>query len=114
MKIKYLFGLVLATMLYSSCSEDMMDRINKDETSKTADRVGAQFQLTDAEVATAYSVVNGAYAWYVSSYTEQLFGTGNNQLLKIEQRQVSEVAGATTFNNEWNATYSNLMNLKQM
>ena len=114
MKIKYLFGLVLATMLYSSCSEDMMDRINKDETSKTADRVGAQFQLTDAEVATAYSVVNGAYAWYVSSYTEQLFGTGNNQLLKIEQRQVSEVAGATTFNNEWNSTYSNLMNLKQM
>ena len=114
MKIKYLFGLALATMLYSSCSEDMMDRINKDETSKTADRVGAQFQLTDAEVATAYSVVNGAYAWYVSSYTEQLFGTGNNQLLKIEQRQVSEVAGATTFNNEWNSTYSNLMNLKQM
>ena len=114
MKIKYLFGLVLATMLYSSCSEDMMDRINKDETSKTADRVGAQFQLTDAEVATAYSVVNGAYAWYVSSYTEQLFGTGNNQLLKIEQRQISEVAGATTFNNEWNSTYSNLMNLVQM
>ena len=59
MKIKYLFGLVLATMLYSSCSEDMMDRINKDETSKTSDRVGAKFQLTDAEVATAYSVVNG-------------------------------------------------------
>ena len=114
MKIKYLFGLVLATMLYSSCSEDMMDRINKDETSKTADRVGAKFQLTDAEVATAYSVVNGAYAWYVSSYTEQLFGTGNNQLYKVEMRQISELAGATTFNNEWNATYSNLMNLVQM
>jgi hypothetical protein len=114
MKIKYLFGIALATMLYSSCSEDMMDRINTDETSKTADRVGAKFQLTDAEVATAYSVVNGAYAWYVSSYTEQLFGTGNNQLLKVEMRQISEVAGATTFNNEWNATYSNLMNLTQM
>lgn len=114
MKIKYLFGIALATMLYSSCSEDIMDSINKDETSKTADKVGAKFQLTDAEVATAYSVVNGSYAWYVSSYTEQLFGTGNNQLLKIEQRVVSEVAGATTFNNEWNATYSNLMNLTQM
>ena len=114
MKIKYLFGIALATMLFSSCSEDMMDSINKDETSKTADKVGAKFQLTDAEVATAYSVVNGSYAWYVSSYTEQLFGTGNNQLLKIEQRTVSEVSGATTFNNEWNATYSNLMNLTQM
>ena len=100
-------------MLISSCSEDMMDSINKDETSKTADKVGAKFQLTDAEVATAYSVVNGAYAWYVSSYTEQLFGTGNNQLLKIEQRTVSEVSGATTFNNEWNAAYSNLMNMSR-
>ena len=114
MKIKYLFGIALATMLFSSCSEDMLDRINEDETSKTADKVGAKFQLTDAEVATAFSVVNGAYAWYVSSYTEQLFGTGNNQLLKTEQRLLSELASSATFNNEWNATYSNLMNLTQM
>ena len=114
MKIKYLFGLALATLLVTSCSENLMDEINEDETLKTADRVGAKFQLTDAEVATAYSVVNGSYAWYVSSYTEQLFGTGNNQLKNVEVRNVAEMAGATTFNNEWNATYSNLMNLKQM
>ena len=114
MKMKYLFGLALATMLFSSCSEDMMDRINKKETSKTADKVGAKFQLTDAEVSTAYSTVNGAYAWYVSSYTEQLFGTGNNQMMKAELRNTSETASSTTFNNEWNATYSNLHNLYQM
>ena len=59
--MKYLFGLALATMLFSSCSEDMLDRINKDETSKTADKVAAKFQLTDAEVSTAFSTVNGAY-----------------------------------------------------
>ena len=114
MKIRYLFGIALASMLFASCSEDMMDRINKDETSKTADKVGAKFQLTDAEVSTAYSLVNGAYAWYVSSYTEQLFGTGNNQLMKVETRNASETASAATFNNEWNSTYSNLNNIHQM
>ena len=114
MKMKYLYGFALATMLFSSCSEDMMDRINRDETSKTADKVAAKFQLTDAEVSTAYSTVNGAYAWYVSSYTEQLFGTGNNQLMKAELRQSSETASSTTFNNEWNSTYSNLHNLYQI
>ena len=114
MKMKYLFGLALATMLFSSCSEDMLDRINKDETSKTADKVAAKFQLTDAEVSTAFSTVNGAYAWYVSSYTEQLFGTGNNQMMKAELRNPSETASAATFNNEWNSTYSNLHNIYQM
>lgn len=114
MKMKYLFGLALATMLFSSCSEDMLDRINKNETSKTADKVAAKFQLTDAEVATAFSTVNGAYAWYVSSYTEQLFGTGNNQMMKAELRNPSETASAATFNNEWNSTYSNLHNIYQM
>lgn len=114
MKMKYLYGFALATMLFSSCSEDMMDRINKDETSKKPEMVPAKFQLTDAEVSTAFSLVNGAYAWYVSSYTEQLFGTGNNQLMKAELRQTSETASSTTFNNEWNSTYANLHNLYQM
>ena len=114
MKMKYLFGLALATMLFSSCSENLMDRVNRKETSKTADKVAAKFQLTDAEVATAYSTVNGAYAWYVSSYTEQLFGTGNNQMMKAELRNPSETASATTFNNEWNSTYLNLHNIYQM
>ena len=114
MKIKYLFGLALAATLFVSCSEDMLDRINENETSKTTDKVAAKFQLTDAEVATAYSTVNGAYAWYVSSYTEQLFGTGNNQMKNAELRNINETAAATTFNNEWNATYSNLYNIYHM
>ena len=114
MKMKYLYGLALATMLFSSCSENLMDRVNRKETSKTADKVAAKVQLTDAEVATAYSTVNGAYAWYVSSYTEQLFGTGNNQMMKAELRNPSETASAATFNNEWNSTYLNLHNIYQM
>ena len=91
-----------------------MDRINEDETSKKPEMVPAKYQLTDAEVSTAFSLVNGAYAWYVSSYTEQLFGTYNNQLMRAELRNPSETASSTTFNNEWNSTYGNLHNLYQM
>lgn len=80
MKMKYLFAASLTSLLMMSCSEDMMDRINEDKAHPAAAAVDAKYQITDAEVATAYSVVNGSYAWYVSSYTEQIFGTGNNQL----------------------------------
>ncbi|MBQ7420059.1 MAG: SusD/RagB family nutrient-binding outer membrane lipoprotein [Prevotella sp.] len=114
MKTKYLFTIALTSLLMASCSEDTMDRINEDKAHPEAGAVNAKYQLTDAEVATAYSVVNGAYAWYVSSYTEQLFGTGNNQLKNAELRQIGETAAASTFNNEWNATYLNLFNLNQI
>ena len=114
MKVKYSIGFALAVTLFVSCSEDMLDRINERETSKTANKVAAKFQLTDAEVATAYGTVNGAYAWYVSSYTEQLFGTGNNQMKNTELRNTNETAASTTFNNEWNSTYANLFNINQM
>lgn len=114
MKMKYIFGVVLASLLMTSCSQDLLDTINKHEADATNDVVPAPFQLTDVEVATAFSVVNGAYAWYVSSYTEQLMGTGNNQLMRVETRNIGETASAATFNNEWNSTYSNLYNLYLM
>jgi hypothetical protein len=111
MKLKYILGLALTSVLITSCSEDMMDRINKDVSHPSTDIVNAKFQITDAEVATVYSVLCGNYAWYVSSYTEQLFGTGNNQLKNVEVRQFGEMSSSSTFNNEWNATYLNLNNL---
>lgn len=114
MKMKYYFAIALTSLLMVSCSEDIMDRINEDKAHPEAGVVDAKYQITDAEVATAYSVVNGSYAWYVSSYTEQIFGTGNNQLKNAELRQIGETAAASTFNNEWNATYLNLFNLDQI
>lgn len=39
---------------------------------------------------------------------------GNNQLMKAELRMRSETAASSTYNNEWNATYGNLMNIKQI
>lgn len=114
MKVKYYFGIALASLMMFSCSEDTMDRINKDEAHPGANVVTGVFQLTDAEVATVYSTLCGNYAWYVSSYTEQLFGTGNNQLKNVEVRQMAQLAGSSVFTNEWNATYLNLNNIIQI
>ncbi len=91
-----------------------MDRINKDDHNPPVDLVDAKFQLTDAVTGTGYSTWAGQYAWSVSSYTEQTFGTGNNQAMKTELRNRAETAASTSFNNEWNATYGNLMNIRQM
>jgi len=111
MKLKYILGLVLTSTLAVSCSEDTMDRINTDESHPGVDIVNGKFQITDAEVATVYSTLCGNYAWYVSSYTEQLFGTGNNQMKNVEVRDFGEMAASSTFSNEWNSTYLNLKNL---
>jgi hypothetical protein len=112
MKLSNIFGLTFAALLLaSSCSDDVMDRINIDEQHPSLSNINGKFLFTDAQVATSYSVINGSYAWYVSSYTEQEFGTGNNQLKNAEVRKVAELASSTTFNNEWNSLYSNLNNI---
>lgn len=111
MKIKYMLGLAFAALFVSSCTEDQMDTINKDLRHPSTEIVNGKFQLTDGMVSTVYSTLCGAYGWYVSSYTEQLFGTGNNQLKNTELRKLSEIAASSTFNNEWNGTYLNLNNL---
>lgn len=102
----------LVALLAVSCSEDTMDEINKDNSNPAVDIVGAKFMITDAIMSTGYTTTSGAYAWYLSSYTEQEFGTGGNQLMKAELRNPVEVMASSTYNNEWNGTYGNLMNIK--
>lgn len=117
MKIKNIFGsLAVAAfaMTAVSCSEDTMDRINVDNAHPGASTVSAKFQITDAIVSSVFSTNCGALAWYVSIYTEQTFGTGNNQAKNAELRNTNETAASSTFNNEWNSTYLNLNNIKQI
>ena len=112
MKIKYVLGLAMSSLLFlSSCSDSMMDKINTDEQHPSLPTVDGKFQITDGEVATVYSVLCGNYAWYVSSFTEQEFGTNNNQLKDVEARLLSEIAASSSFANEWNAAYLNLYNI---
>lgn len=110
-KLLYIATLGLAV---AACTEDTMDKINEDHSNPQPGAVNARFQVTDATVSTAFTTWGGQYAWSVSSFTEQTFGTGNNQLMKTELRQRSETAASTTYNNEWNGTYGNLMNIKQI
>ncbi|MBO4942964.1 MAG: SusD/RagB family nutrient-binding outer membrane lipoprotein [Muribaculaceae bacterium] len=112
--LKKLLYITLLGAVASSCSDGIMDKINRDEANPPATAVNAKFQVTDAVVATAYSGWGSAYAWYVSSFTEQTFGTGNNQAMKAELRQRTETAASTTYNNEWNGLYGNLLNIKQI
>lgn len=112
---KYIFLALSAGLLgLASCTENTMDTINKNNESPSVDAVPAKYQLTDAIMATGYSVISGDFAFYVSSLTEQEVGVGNNQLMKAELRNSSEWAASTTFSNVWNAAYSNLLNIKQI
>ena len=67
-----------------------MDRINKDEAHPGESVVSAKFQLTDAIVSSVFTTNTGNFAWYVASYTEQILGTGNNQLKNAELRSINE------------------------
>ncbi len=117
MKFKNIFGILAVSTLSLtavSCSEDTMDRINQDNEHPAVNNVDAKFQLTDAIVSSVFSTNCGSLAWYVSIYTEQTFGTGKNQAKNAELRSVNEIAASSTFDNEWNSTYLNLNNIKQM
>ena len=50
MKLKNILGIIAISALAASCSEDTMDRINKDNAHPGLNVVSAKFQLTDAEV----------------------------------------------------------------
>mgnify|MGYP000938344207 FL=1 len=63
MKIKYVLGLAMSSLLFlSSCSDSIMDKINTDEQHPSLPAVDGKFQITDGEVATVYSVLCGNYA----------------------------------------------------
>ena len=99
-------------LLFASCSEDEMDRINTDYANPPVEILNGRLMITDAIMATGYSASSGDYSFYTSIYNEQIFGTGNNQFKNAELRQLAEIAGSSTFNNVWNSVYANLLNLK--
>ena len=113
MKLKYLF-IGLVAIMFASCSEDLMDRINVDNANPASETVDGKFVIPGAIMSSAYNTISGNYAWYLSSFTEQEFGTGNNQLMRTEVRNVSEYMATSCFNNEWNDTYGTLRGLKEV
>ena len=111
--IKKYIAIALIALTATACSEDLMDRINEDKANPSAEIVSGKYIIPGAIMNTAHSTVSGNYAWYVSSFTEQEFGTGNNQLKNAEIRNTNEYSASSCFNNEWNATYSTMRALKE-
>ncbi|MBR5685985.1 MAG: SusD/RagB family nutrient-binding outer membrane lipoprotein, partial [Muribaculaceae bacterium] len=66
MKLKYIIIALLAIM-FTSCSEDLMDRINVDKANPAAETVDGKFVIPGAIMNTAYNTISGNYAWYISS-----------------------------------------------
>ena len=112
---KYIsMAMTLAIFGFSACTEDQMDEVNVDHSHPQGSAVTAGLQLSEAIMSTGFGSVSGDYAFYCASLTEQVMGTGNNQLMKAELRNSGELAASSTFNNTWNNGYYNLKNLKEM
>ncbi len=99
-------GLLLFGAL--SCSEDIMDDINKNVNDPTD--VASNLIITDAITTTAFSIAGSDLAFYASIYVEHNVGIWN-QSYNAEIRS-GEPISATTYNNSWNTMYNNLYNLR--
>lgn len=107
--IKLLALSLLATpVVFTSCSEDAMDEVNKNPNNPTD--VPAKFILADVITSTAFRNVGGDFNTYFSSYVEHEVGT-HNQLWNAEQR-LNEPSSSSTFNNSWNSIYETMRNAR--
>lgn len=98
----------LTAFTISSCTEDAMDKVNRNP-NKPHD-APAKFLVTDLGVSTAFNTVGGDFSLYASVYMEHETGTGN-QLYKAEARN-GEPTLSTTYNNAWISVYANIKNAK--
>jgi hypothetical protein len=107
-KYKIILLLMIASISLNSCSEDVMDDINKN-VNDPAD-VPSRFAITDAMISTAFSNTGSELAFYTGVYVELNAG-GFGQMYNAEVRN-GEPQNQTTFNNPWNSQYQTMYNLK--
>jgi len=107
-RINIILPAVILAMTLWSCSESVMDEINKDINDPN-DMVSSLI-ITDAMTSSAFNIVGGDFNIYTSVYIEHNTGTFG-QLYNADLRS-SEPTASTTYNNTWNAVYANLYCLK--
>lgn len=107
-KIDIFKWLFIAGVFLSSCSNSVLDSINKDN--NHALDVTSKFIITDIETSTAFNVVGSDLSFYASIYLEHEVGT-YGQMWDAETR-VSQPVASSTYDNTWKAIYQNLKNAK--
>jgi hypothetical protein len=107
-KIIFLFLTTILSIVLWSCSESVMDEINKNVNDPTD--MQSRLLITDAMTGSAFSVTGGDFAYYASVYIEHNVGIWG-QFYTAEIRTIGPTS-STTYNNAWDAAYTNLYVLK--
>jgi hypothetical protein len=107
-KVIYIFFAGILTLNLWSCSEKIMDDINRDVNNPTD--MESRLIVTDCMTSTAFSTLENDFTFYASVYIEHNVGA-MGQLYNAEVRS-AEPKASSTYNNTWVSTYLNLYNLK--
>ena len=107
-RINIILSIAILALTFWSCSESVMDEINKD-INDPSDMV-SNLIITDAMTASAFNIVGGDFNFYASLYVEHNTGTFG-QFYNADIRS-SEPTASSTYNNPWNGVYANLYSLK--
>lgn len=109
---KYIYSIAIAliAITFSSCSEDLMDDINKNVNDPA--NVASSLIISDVMTSSAFSVTGSDLSFYSSCYIEHNVGSFN-QMYNAEIR-TNEPTSSTTYNNPWNSMYQNLLNLNDI
>jgi hypothetical protein len=109
MKTFKILFITIASLLIISCSEDIMDEINKDV--NNALTMSAQSELPDVILKSAFETTGTDIAWYATVYIEHSAGTWAQS--SDADKRVGQTA-STLFNNNWGSLYDVLMVLDDM
>jgi len=106
--IRKVVTVLILSVIFISCSEDAMDKVNKDQNHSTD--VASKYTLADVITSTAQNNVGGDINTYVSIYDEHNAGV-YNQPWNAEHR-TNEPSASSTYDNPWITTYTTLKNAR--
>ncbi|MDR2763429.1 MAG: SusD/RagB family nutrient-binding outer membrane lipoprotein [Tannerella sp.] len=105
---KIMAGVYGAVVLLLSCSDDVLNALNKDKDHPAG--VESKYILAEVITSTAFHNIGGDINTYVSTYVEHEAGI-DNQLWRAEMR-TGEPSLASTYNNVWESLYEALRNAR--
>lgn len=106
---KAILPIALAFAGFTSCSEDLMDDINKNKDNILD--APAAFMIPDVLLRTSQNVVGGDINTYTSVIVEQNAAC-YGQLYNCDRREGSDIYGSTVYNNIWGGIYRNINNAR--